>query len=151
MIENYISKSAIGDQLIFAVPEADQALKNSRGDNKKALLVVFEEEDGKAHLAFLEKILKAVHFDLEQDALLLALNPETAPSFTTLSKRETVTHALLFGVEPTAMGLYFNYQLYQPLKHRTTHFLFSDSLADLDADTSKKGALWAALKSLFLS
>ncbi|MFT4758214.1 MAG: hypothetical protein ACI9XO_001354 [Paraglaciecola sp.] len=149
---NEISNSGFLDMKIFPHTEPDVLLKQTIGENAKGLLlVVFVDESRPELLPFLEKILKAVQYDLNQDAQVLKITNKTVFSLMTLNNHanDSIKQVIFFGQTQKQVGLNLNVQKYQHLAVAGKNILFADDLAVIHDDANLKKALWESLKAMF--
>jgi len=139
------------DFTIFPLISPQELLKTAKGENKKGLVIVYLAEDEESeHLTLLRNILNAIKYDLDQDALLLSLTAKSRLRFIDMLKEVTAKEVIVFGIQPKQLGLNWQCKAYEFLKHDTQHYLFSHPLSEIQNDKQKKGALWQALKGMFL-
>ncbi len=139
------------DLAFISVPEQDLQEINVSGSNQKKLLIVCEEEeDQAANINLLQKILEAVKFNLEQDCLFVSLKQNQGINFAALHKKESFKNVLIFGPISRKLGLNFEYEWYYPVQHNGCQYLFANRLSVIANDRTHKGALWGALKEVFL-
>jgi hypothetical protein len=126
------------------------------GQNQKGLLILAKAGENQAALQdFLQKILAAVKYDLEQDALLIWLNDESRPNVASLLSKNKCKALLAFGVLPPQLGIHFEWPLYYPMSLQNIQYLQVD---DLDAIFQERqqggkkmsGALWKCLQDMLL-
>jgi len=100
---------------------------------------------------FLKEILKAIKYDLEQDTLTYFL--DIFDKFSVISKdlNDEIKEIILFGIEPTQLGLNFKAQLYRPFEHNGIQFLFTDKLSKIKENKQLKSALWKSLQEIFIN
>ena len=140
------------DYEIIIVPEKEEILAFCNGSNHKKLLAVYEASEQEDALKdFLAKILKAVHYDIEKDILLVKLTPEQHFSLALLCQEKDIEHCISFGVPPKRLGLQIQVTtLYQAFKFRDIVFVFAHSLSDIQTNSKWKGLLWKQLQDVFL-
>jgi len=150
--ENNILQASFLDFPIICSAEHDISKINSSGSNQKKLLIVCqEEEDHNANINLLEKILEAVNYKLDTDCLLVCLGANEGLNFSALQQTSEFKNVLIFGSIARKLGLNFEFEWYYPLHHQDVRFLFANSLSVIAQDRKHKGALWTALKEMFLS
>lgn len=149
---NEILNSGFLDMKIFPHTEPEILLQKAIGNIEKGLLVVILDNDARPELLpFLEKILKAVQYDLNQDAHLLKITDKTVFSLMSLNNlsKDSIKQAIFFGQTPKQVGLNLKAQKYQPLSVAGKNILFADDLAVIHDDTELKKSLWMSLKAMF--
>ena len=140
------------DFQIFPQIDPEKLLNAAKGSNQKKLLIVLKKlsSDKKEELLdLLSKILKAVHYDLDQDALLIELTDEEGFSFVRFQTKTKIEKMIVFGINPKKCGLNFSAKLYEEKKFQDWSFLFANDLQEIAADKNKKGLLWNSLKTMF--
>lgn len=141
-----ISQSGIFDFSVYPLTEVSEL--TVKGENKKGLLIVLTGQET-GELSFLEKVLGAVGYDLRQDSLTVFVTPLQKFSSSELCHAHGIGHLLFFGVPPKQAGLHFQTQKYAPVQFAGKHYLFADSLADIEASPALKRPLWEGLKAVF--
>lgn len=131
------------DFKLFHLPE--RATEKSLG-HYSLLILVKEEGYGESEVSLLQKILSAVEFDLNKDALLLKSKSE---SFHHLKSAYDIKAVVSFGVPLRSVGLNFETKPYQPIEYQEMKFLLAESLPTIAVDKSRKATLWKALKAMF--
>ena len=142
------------DFQIFPQIDSEKLLNSASGSNQKNLLLVLKKLSPDKRLELLEllsKILKAVHYDLEKDALLIELTEKDAFSFVRFQTKTMIEKMIVFGIEPKNCGLNLSIKLYQEKHFQNWSFLFANDLQEIALDKNKKALLWNALKIMFLS
>ncbi len=150
--QNKILNSPILEFTLTAVPNENNSEINISGSNQKKFLIVCEmEEDHTANINLLEKILGAVKYNLNDDCQVICLKQNQSLSFSKIDKKEGFKNVLIFGPIARKLGLNFEFKWYDPIEHNDCRFLFADHLSVIQSDKAHKGALWGALKEMFLS
>jgi len=140
---------------ITELPESDSKMHRRQGANARGILIVSEAAGDPAVKSFLEKILRAVKIELDQDALWLSPEPEAAPPpLSKLIHELAFDTVLVFGYEAPQLGLQINWQHYAPISFLGKTLLFSHSLPAIMEERARNestysGPLWAALKHVF--
>lgn len=142
-----VLQSGILDYKVF--PGGEDIFSGCKGQNKKGLLIALNETENPELSAFLEKILKTVGFEMEQDTLRFWLTSPAPFWLKGLDRSHPFTHAILFGVMPRQAGLNLEAVLYKPLTISDKTFLFADNLSKIQNEPALKRPLWEALKILF--
>ena len=139
------------NDLIILAPE-QSVFQTATGEFARQVLVLSLSDPATADSTrpFLSKILAAAQLNLAQDALFVEL-PLTQPvSLLTDTRQKKPEQVLVFGLPARQLGLNMEITPYQPFVFQQITFLFADPLSVLEGDKEKKGALWTALKSIFL-
>jgi hypothetical protein len=142
------------DFKVFALDE--ETASTMHGQNQKGLLILAQAGENQAALQdFLQKILAAVKYDLEQDTLLIWLNEESRPNVASLLAKNKCKTLVAFGLVPEHLGIHFEWPLYYPMRLQNIQYLRAD---DLDAIFQERqqggkkmsGALWKCLQDMLL-
>jgi len=142
-----VMQSGIFDFGVY--PVGKDKISSLRGHHKKGLLVALAGEERPEWTDFLEKILQAVGFDLEQDALRFWVTPGAPFWLKGLEQSSRTTHVIFFGIPPDQAGINVDAPLHTPLTIGGTTFLFAASLAEIQENPALKRPLWEALKLMF--
>lgn len=130
-------------------PLKENLLAEGIGNNRKGLFVACAGAEEPALKELLSKMLQAAKFDMAEDALVCWITNEQPFSFASLRNEAGFSNALYFGVSPKQAGLNLNVQPYQPLSLGGVTYLFSASLAELQANPALKRPLWEGMKAMF--
>ncbi|MBI3138487.1 MAG: hypothetical protein HYZ15_07885 [Sphingobacteriales bacterium] len=122
------------------------------GNNRKQILVLVAR-DGvvflpDAELNFLTGILTACKMTLA-DVAILNLQHYPGTGYKELVPFFNSKHVLLFGVEPSGIGLPLNFPSFQAQAFNGTTYLWSPDLETMETDKLLKSKLWVSLKQLF--
>ena len=139
------------DFKIFVTPEADSLPELSGANHKKLLIVVEKGDYTDETQALLTKIIKAVGFNLAEDALLLQLDSDRAVSFQQIKVTHKIDYLLCFGIPLARLGIHLQIPNYQITTHSNWQMLKADKLQYIIQQKSAKAALWKALQTLFLA
>ncbi len=132
-------------------PFPEQA-KPWEGTNEKGLsLFIAGDATEAGSVEYLQKILQAVHYELEKDTHYLFLTAGASISF--LSQVPS-RRSMIFGISPERLGLNVRAPLYQPFVLQQYHLLFADPLSVLlqERQAGKKqkaAALWQSMRVFF--
>jgi len=122
-----------------------------KGSNSSEIFIVYsKKKDQTVDTSLLEKILNAVKLSLNNDVCSLEVQQNDKISFYHIANKVPLKKCIVFGISPLSMGLNFESPKYQLINFNEMTFLFSDSLDMIAQDKELKGALWAALKTMFL-
>ncbi|MBO0951132.1 hypothetical protein J2I46_21280 [Fibrella sp. HMF5405] len=113
------------------------------------VLILVDDDLLPSDLLFLEKILKAVHLDVN-GVDLLNVHGTTAINFAELLAGKYIHHFFTFGVPFTRLNLDIMMDRYQPVRFEGITFLMADPLPAIEADVALKKKLWESLKKIFL-
>ena len=133
---------------IYRVPEPKLTL-NISGKGNKGLLLVLNQADKDVHENTLTGLVKAIHYDIDDDVTIISC-PEREVQIDTLIADKKYSVVILLGISPQQIG--FNITASKYFIYKMEHFsiLLTDSLAEMNADKSKKMAFWQILQQLFL-
>ena len=122
------------------------------GENKKQMMIVIadETEQNDANIAFLEKIIAAIKYDFKQDTIYFFLQNEAKLTISELVTKHQIKDLLVFGIANAQLGIYVHQKKYQPFYIQSVTYLFADNLTEIQGQKELKGALWDALKKVFL-
>lgn len=131
--------------------EATSALAVQGENARHTLIVVMEDAYDEPAAHFLSKVLQAVQYELSRDVFLLRLSAGApAVSWASLQAVHTFERVLLFGVRPGQLGLSAVLRPYAPTRWVGIQWLVADALPDIASQQRLKGALWSAMKAVFL-
>ncbi len=118
--------------------------------NHQILILVNEAPAMSAgNTIFLEKVLKAVHLNLDK-VDILNLSGSKQMDFRPLLQNKKVHHFISFGVPFIQINLELMMNRYDPKRIAGVNFLLAESLDIIQADDKNKRALWNALKKIFI-
>lgn len=141
---------------LFASPDKQLQSSDLAGKGGRGIFIVYEADSSEqAQLDYLEKILAAAKIDMEQDVNILAVPPDGSIQLNPTAFSSTPQYILLFGVKPKQLGLNYQLPTYHPVTYQGATYLWVDSLATIQEErlagkNQKAGALWLALKQIFL-
>ncbi len=110
------------------------------------LICIQKTELTDANLAFLEKIIKAIGFELTTQCELVVLDILKKYSFRDLLKTPSSGQTILFGNFKDQLDLNLHISLNEWITTGNFLCMFSFSLEELQKDTLKKQGLWQSLK-----
>ncbi|MDX2134298.1 MAG: hypothetical protein SFV52_05915 [Saprospiraceae bacterium] len=111
---------------------------------------MFEDDPGAVEdPLFLSRILAAAGIDLASDAYCFLTKKSTGVQIFPTKNGIKPEKVLVFGPDPTHLGLSIRAPLYQPTAFYGCTWLFSESLHTLQPDKNRKTLLWQALKRMF--
>lgn len=113
------------------------------------VLILVDEDLLPSDLLFLEKILKAVHLDVEGVDLLNVHGTKNV-DFAELLAGKYIHHFFTFGVPFSRLNLDIMMDRYHPVRFEGITFLMADPLPAIEADVALKKKLWESLKKVFL-
>ena len=141
---------------LFASPDRQLRSSDLIGQGGRGIFIAYEADSAeKERLDYLKKILGAAKIEMEQDTMTLAIQPGESLRLDTTAFHTSPKYILLFGVKPKQLSLNFQMRAYQAVTYRDTIFLYVDSLGTIQEErqagkNQKAGALWLALKQIFL-
>src|SRR5690606_26445289 len=129
----------------------EEILARATGANGKGILVIAQMAGGEdaEQMDLLNKILLSVQLNSMEDILLLKTGTSERFSLSALCSAAGCRTALIFGAEPTGLGLHFRLEKYTPFSINHIRGLWADAPAALAASRDLKAALWSGLKQLF--
>ncbi len=131
-----------------------QTVQNSDfiGDNQKNLLIVIANEGDKndANTEFLSKIIAAIKYNLNDDAVRVFIENDAKLTVSSSIVQYNTKDVLVFGLSNAQLGVFIQQKKYQPFEIQGVRYLFSDNLTEIQTQKELKGALWDALKRMFL-
>ncbi|MEZ4904572.1 MAG: hypothetical protein R2822_23905 [Spirosomataceae bacterium] len=117
--------------------------------NHQTLILVDESPAmSPGNTIFLEKVLKAVHLNLEGVDILNLAGKKQA-DFRELLESKKVHHIISFGVPFIQINLEILMNRYAPQQIGGINFLLAEPLEIIQADDKNKRALWNCLKAMF--
>ncbi len=119
------------------------------GNEKKTLIVL--KNTGTDNIPFLTSILKAIRFDVTKDVVLFHFFEKDTTSLQFLKKKFEIKNVLLFGINPSQVGIQAKIPHYYPIEIANTKFLVVEDLNIIEKNVGKKKQLWGGLQQLFLS
>lgn len=143
------------DYKVYNIEENDNEIlkKNIFGRNQKGIIIVYsvdvEKFNSENAKDFLEKIVKAIGLNLEQDTLCVPLTQDMPCSFRSLNEFN-VKHLFVFGLTPRQMGIQAQISNYESVQLNNCDLFFADNLYELSTNQNKKRALWNHLKETFI-
>ena len=120
------------------------------GNNKKGLFVANAGQETHETKELLTKMLQAAGFAIVEDALVFWMGSPDRFNFSMLRNEAGFSKALFFGIAPNQAGLMLTAKHFEPLTLNGVTYLFSNSLADIQANPALKRPLWEGMKSMFL-
>lgn len=141
---------------LFATPERQLTASDLRGDGQRGIFIAYEVDEAEdKRLDYLKKILAAAKIDLDRDASYLPLKAEDLIHLNTEIFPQPLSQVILFGIQPEQLCLNFQLPPYQPISYQNITFLLIDTLGVIQEErlagkSQKAGALWLALKHIFL-
>lgn len=142
---------------LYAAPESNLMQLELKGQGQRAIFIAYFGDDEQQLLTgFLKKIVQAAELKLEADTRYLSLTSKANFSLLPLSNALSCTTCIVFGWTPKELGLQFQVPTYQIMNFSGVRILFADALLSIYEERqaggkAKSGALWNALKQLFLN
>jgi len=132
-----------------ATPPLPTPLRPATPLISQKVLILVDEDLLPSDLLFLEKILKAVHLDIDGVDLLNVHGTKTI-NFAELLAGKYIHHFFTFGVPFSRLNLDIMMDRYHPVRFEGITFLMADPLPAIEADVALKKKLWESLKKVFL-
>ncbi|WP_375445330.1 hypothetical protein [uncultured Fibrella sp.] len=130
-------------------PQIPTAVKPATPLISQKVLILVDEDLLPSDLLFLEKILKAVHLDVDGVDLLNVHGTKNV-DFAELLTGKYIHHFFTFGVPFSRLNLDIMMDRYHPVRFEGITFLMADPLPAIEADVALKKKLWESLKKVFL-
>lgn len=142
-------KSVFFKSPVYNIPDinSNNGLSYEGNDSKNILIICKNLELQKE---FLSKIMKAVNIELSDDTALWDCKKSGIPHWAELSKMVNPKKIILFGLQPSELGLHLLIPVYQKMMWNNYEFLLADNLQAISEDKNKKQLLWNALKEIFV-
>jgi hypothetical protein len=116
--------------------------------------VVVSISEGKAlppqQLDFLNNIMKACKLE-QADYTIIANHQNGTPDYKATFSQFKQKQLILFGIDPSAIGLPINFPHFQVQSFQQVRYLAAPKLDAIEADKALKIQLWQCLKQLFPS
>ena len=116
--------------------------------------VVVSISEGKAlppqQLDFLNNIMKACKLE-QSDYAIIANHQNGMPDYKATFSQFKQKQLILFGIDPSAIGLPINFPHFQVQSFQQVRYLAAPKLDVIEADKALKIQLWQCLKQLFPS
>lgn len=131
---------------LYDIPEVEMSLKIENA--KQNLLVVARQDDFSKHNGLLFKILSAIGYEKDANAMIHCLSDAESINLSRSVPSE-INYILCFGLMPKDIG--FNASFRPNTFYKTDNFsvLLSYNLEKLGTSVDNKRMLWAALQSQF--
>lgn len=141
---------------LFAVPDPLTAHQQCQGEGKKEVFIAFYGSEKGQLKSFIQKIFQAAKVDLQEDVIYFFSTEKHPFGLIPLCKDKNCTVAIVFGYTPQEVGVQIQLQPYQITPFNDMKVLFIDALETIYEERQagkkeKSGALWNALKQLFLT
>jgi len=142
-------KNSLVETEVVSTPEVKQL--KYLGNNHKNILVIVSHSSvpflPDEELNFLTNILAACKLSIADIGILNNKNTELAELQNLISLESK--NVLLFGVEPSAIGLPINFPAFQLQSFNNRTYLHAPQLGQIENDKPLKGKLWSGLKLMF--
>lgn len=135
---------------IYLIPEpVSLSLHFKNNGFQGPLICIKKPEINENNISFLEKILKAIGFDLRTQCELAIFENDQQYPFSQVLNLPKSGQTILFGQFHSQFDFRFNVNLNEWVYLNGYNFLFTYDLSSLLNDQSKKQELWTALKSKY--
>ncbi|MEZ0542500.1 hypothetical protein [Fibrella arboris] len=138
-----------GNTVSVPTPQQPAPSKPATPLISQKVLILVDDDLLPSDLLFLEKILKAVHLDVDGVDLLNVHGTKNV-NFSELLAGKYIHHFFTFGVPFSRLNLDIMMDRYQPVRFEGITFLMADPLPAIEADVALKKKLWESLKKIFL-
>lgn len=141
---------------LFASPDKQLQSSDLTGNGGRGIFIAYEiDATEKKRLEYLKKILAAAKIDMEQDVTTLSIQSGESIFLNAGAFSTAPRYTILFGVHPRQLSLNFQLPTYTPVTYQGMTYLWVDSLSTIQEErlagkNQKAGALWLALKQIFL-
>jgi hypothetical protein len=136
---------------IYSIPEPGTlSLYFNNSGFEGPLICIKKSELSETNISFLEKIIKAIGFDLKTQCELAIFENDQQYVFRQVLGHPESGQTLLFGQFHSQFDFQFHVKLNEWINMSGYSFLFSYDLASLANDQGKKQELWKALKSKYV-
>lgn len=116
--------------------------------------VVFSQAEGKElpsqQLDFLHSIMKACKLERPNYAIITNKQADFS-DYQSIHNQFTQKQLILFGIEPSAIGLPINFPHFQVQSFQQVRYLAAPTLEAIEIDKALKMQLWQCLKQLYPS
>lgn len=130
-------------------PLNENLVAEGQGNNQKGVFVAIAGAAVPNDKELLAKMLQAAGFDMAEDAKVFWITSQQPFSFSSLRNALGFSNALFFGIPPKQAGLMLNAKPNVPVTLNGVTYLFSASLADIQAKPELKRPLWEGMKAMF--
>lgn len=121
------------------------------GNNRKKIIVVVSHKSvpflPDEELNFLSNVLAACKLSIADIAIINSFNIEESNLQTMLTSE--ANKVLLFGIEPSTIGLPINFPAFQLQPFNSRTYLYAPELSQIESDKGLKARLWTSLKAMF--
>jgi hypothetical protein len=143
-------KDTFFDYKIIRLPELEEFSFLLKGENKKNILILYQDDMWEDSLDYLQKILKATGLDLNEDTIFY--NPKSADALPTLNQiadKHPIHKIILFGIHPKQVGIHADIKAYTISPFYGFQFLVAERLSAIKSSKEHREALWNELKTFF--
>jgi len=134
--------------IVYQIPEVPSSIV-STGNGSKGLVVAVAQEDASgAEMETLRKMITAIRYDMEDDAVILSI--PRGSQFPLSAWDKEWQDLLVFGVSPSVLGLQIEHLQEKILVLENRRALFCPSLKEINGIIPKKQTLWRLLQEMFL-
>lgn len=134
--------------IVYKIPEVPSSIIPA-GNGSKGLVVAIAQEDASGvEMETLRKMIAAIRYDMEEDAVILAI--PTGSQFPLSSWDKEWKDLLVFGLTPSVLGLQIENLQEKILVLENKRALFCPSLKEINGSIPKKQTLWRLLQEMFL-
>lgn len=158
--------------VIYPVDEAKSAVETGQaaemepqytvplfqGNNQKQLLLVFKAaETEQVELStFLEKVIQAVGYQLNEDAcqVIFRRTDENILIWEMIIQQQPAKHAIFFGLTPTELGITTDKKPFEVFDYEASSLLFAPDLKQIyverkNGQKENAAKLWQSMKTMF--
>lgn len=119
------------------------------GDIHSKYWIILQKTDLEQHQQLLEKILAAVHLDMNRDVYLASTDGNKGfPLYTLLEEDKSEHTILVFGLASHQLGLNLRSDRYRVRNLLGQNIIFVGALHEIQGDQQEKKQLWEILKTI---
>ena len=140
---------------LFQIADKLEYAKIAYGNPKAAYLILLQsgEHWDEQIKPFLEKVLKAIQIQLDQDTVFINLSPDQQLNISSVKRHFAPKKILIFGIPPKTLGIQFPMPAYQVIEHQNCQFLWADNIEVIYEERQNGGKamsaqLWKSLQQL---
>ncbi|KXK36676.1 MAG: hypothetical protein UZ09_BCD002002412 [Bacteroidetes bacterium OLB9] len=136
-------------EVIYKIPGNSPSDIEVSGNGEKGLVVLVHKANfDQAHAGMLHKIISAIRYDLDQDAVLVQVSNDA--SIALAQYLPNYKDVISFGVHSEVFGYKIEPKLYEILTIGDKNIMFCDALTSISGNVTKKQHLWNKLQQMFL-
>lgn len=134
---------------VYLIPEIPESVKITGLGRKRLCTVNHEHHFSVNEEATLEKMMKAIHFDMHADVVNVCLTDQSDIPLSRIV--QDIDVVISFGIEPRTLGFNIEFVKYETLQFDKMLLLVCDNIREINQNVQKKQLLWNRLQQLFLN